>query len=140
MTNLPATLADAEIRLIEADALAYARREIAKWRTIGNPYSDDHLMTPEASRACMRHIYKNVALNNCHRMMDIIALASSEPEADEALRELIVEFGSRGEQLPTELAAYNMEVARRGPDWRFPKRRGRLFALSVVADLPRPER
>ena len=30
MTNLPATLADAEIRLIEADALAYARREIAK--------------------------------------------------------------------------------------------------------------
>src|SRR5882762_7359103 len=135
MTNLPATLADAEIRLIEADALAYARREIAKWRTIGNPYSDDHLMTPEASRACMRHIYKNVALNNCHRMMDIIALASSEPEADEALRELIVEFGSRGEQLPTELAAYNMEVARRGPDWRFPKRRGQKAHHHLLRDI-----
>jgi hypothetical protein len=135
--TLPATLVKAEIRLIEADALAYAQREIAKWRSMGNPYgTGDSVLTPEASRALLRQMYKNIALTHCDRMMDIIALArSGDPDADDALLELIREFLSRGEQLPTELAAYNMEVTRRGEGWHFRKRQGKKWYHHITRNI-----
>src|SRR5258708_5330334 len=108
--TLPATLAQGEVRLIGAQALAHAKRKIAELRSRGNPYgTSDSVLTPEASRAVIRRICRNSALSHCDHIMDIIALArAGDPDADQVLLELIREFLSRGEQMPTELAAFNM--------------------------------
>jgi hypothetical protein len=127
--TLPATLE-------EAEALAYARHQIARWRDAGNPWSEDSILTPEASRAAVRNIYRNIAMAHCDGAMDIIKLAHArDPDADEVLLQLIREYLSRGEQLPTELAFYNMEVTQRGEGWRFRKRRGQKWHHSMLRNI-----
>jgi hypothetical protein len=104
--TLPATLA-------EAEALQYARGIIAYWRDSGNPWSDDSPLTAEAGRAVTRHLLRNAALDHPNHRLALIEMArDGDPDADDVLRTLIIEMQSRGEKLPTELAAHNMEIVR----------------------------
>jgi hypothetical protein len=106
--TLPATL-------IEAEALEFARREIARYRDGTNPWSDDSPLTAEAGRAALRHIMRQASLENpVHRMILAAWGRAGDPDADAVLRTLLIEYQSRGERPPTELANYNMEVLQGG--------------------------
>jgi hypothetical protein len=109
-TNLP-------VRLLEAEAEAFARAEIAWFRD--NPVSlfgiDVKFLDEDDNRRFARHTVKNHALAHPLNMMKTADYARAGWNlADEVLRELIIEFMDRGEPMPTYLASYNMEVARGG--------------------------
>ena len=106
MPRLPMTLK-------EVEALEFARATFAEWRSRGNPWSDDCVFTSEASRAFLRHFLRRAALEHPIHMMHVIAWArTNDPDVKDVLATLIIEFKSRGESLPTELAAYDMEMWR----------------------------
>jgi hypothetical protein len=100
MGQLPATYADA--------ALAFAQQQIVQFRDSTNPWSDDSPLTTEASRALMRHFFQAALQHPIPRMYIIEWAKSGEPDAAAALRTLMIEMKSRREELPTELAEYDM--------------------------------
>lgn len=108
MTTLPATL-------IEAEATEFARAEIAWFHN--NPVSlfgiDVRMLDEGDNRAFARHTMKGHALAHPLNMMKIVDYAWAGWDlADEALRELIIEFEYRSETKPPPLANYAMEIAR----------------------------
>jgi hypothetical protein len=109
-SGLPATI-------LEAEAVTFARAEIAWFQD--NPIYllgiDVKLLDKGDNRRFTVHFLKLFALKHPLCMMRLAEYAREgwDP-ADEALRELIIEFMDRGEKLPTYLAAYNMELAAGG--------------------------
>jgi hypothetical protein len=101
----------------EADALVFARAEIAYFRDHKVSFGsvDLHWFDKSDNRKMAREWVKRYAMGHPTHMMYVVDLANAGwGLADEALRELIIELLDRGEQLPTSLAAYNMTIAR-GP-------------------------
>ena len=135
MVKLPAIMDHAVVQ-IESDALALARRHLAKWRDNGTPYSSDPLMTPGASRAAVLNIYCNIVrLNIEHREVLIEWARAGDDVADEALRGLIRDLLSRGEPLPTELASYNMSLVSGSSDRRFRKKKAQKWYHNLLRDI-----
>jgi len=133
-TKLPASL-------IEAEAIAFARAELewARNTPIDMGGLDVRFFEADDARRFVRQIVKQYALNRPGNMMKIADFARAGWDiADEALRDLILDFVQRGEPLPTYLAAYNMEVVRGGFRRRSgPKKADRLFrdiALMMVVE------
>lgn len=112
----------------------FARREIASIRD--EPInifgldlrwfdkSDNRRLASEAIKVC--------ALANPIQMMTVIGWAQQGwGLAEEALRGLISEYIANGEQLPAELAAYNVELINRRP----PKVRGQQKSDNFLRDI-----
>jgi hypothetical protein len=120
MTRLPMTFKDAETAMLEAEALAYTRHNVRmirdeKIRFFGLELS---WLAKADNRRLAVQMMKNGAARPLF-LMDLCNLARAGwPIADEALRELIVEYQSRGEPMPTPLAAYTMEIADPRQRWR----------------------
>jgi hypothetical protein len=111
---LPATFQEAEQRRIEADALEYARREFVKYSRPGNPWGEEPLLQPEASREFVRFFLRQSwpLAGPMNRMLLIEWARAGDPVVHEVLASLIIEIKSRHEQLPAELAGYDLEITR----------------------------
>jgi hypothetical protein len=108
MTTLPATA-------VEAEALTFAREWLVRIQEAGSPWSEHSPFTAEAGRAVVRHLMRCGALLHSINRLQIIAMArAGDADADAVLRQLLIEMQSRGDPLPTELAAYNMELLHGG--------------------------
>lgn len=104
MTKLPATIQ-------EAEALAYARElhvrhvEIPMFGVAYDWKSDD------AGRQFARDIIKRLAQHRPEHMIEMVERARQGLSvADEALRQLILEYQDRNEKMPTYLASYAMDI------------------------------
>jgi hypothetical protein len=112
MTNLPVAATNAA--LIAAEALAYARTDIARYHAGTNPWSTDSPLTAEAGRAVVRHLMMIWASSAEGRMRLVELALGGEPDAAAVLRTLMLEMKSRGLPLTTELQYYSMTVLQRG--------------------------
>lgn len=100
--------------LAEAEALSYAKRRLVHYNSErSSPYSNDPVLAPAASHAFVSQILRNAMLEFAvHRMTLVDWARAGDPVIHEMLVNLILEFKSRGETLPIELAAYDMEITR----------------------------
>ena len=121
MTQLPATLN-------EAEALAFARHKIALLRDgkiafWGIEYG--RWFEKNESHRISRQMFKAWAMESPINRMNAVEFARAGwTLADEALRELILEYRDRGEPLPsTYLAAFDMEIIAGKRFRRMPARR-----------------
>jgi hypothetical protein len=123
MTTLP----------VEAKALAFARDMVAvirdqKISVFGMELS---WFDKGDNRRLARQIMKSWAHHDPTQQAVADWARSGWDLADEALRELIIEFSDRREPLPTYLSAYSMDVARGG----FRRPRGRKKSDHVLRDI-----
>jgi hypothetical protein len=111
MTKLPA--------IVEAQALTYAREQFAAFRDRKHELypgmGEFSWLDKRDSRRLMVEMLKAVALTDSMHMMIVCDCAKNRLDvADEALRELIIEFENNRKDKPTALADYTMEIARAG--------------------------
>ena len=102
----------------EIDALAFARQQVIWLRDNEiNLLGDDVLpFSTESSQAfALRRLKTHALKHPLHMMWLVDGARAGWRLADQALRELIIEYTDRGEQLPTYLGGYNMDLARGGP-------------------------
>jgi hypothetical protein len=126
----------------EAEALAFAREQIAGWSAGSIPWSPASPFTEEASPAFVRDFLRMGARSGSAMMrMEVIKLARhGDPDAKAVLCETIIEMKTRREELPTDLENYNMELLHGGMGHQppGPKRKNKLLrdifiALTVAA-------
>jgi hypothetical protein len=103
--TLPATT-------IETEALDFARNWLG--RHSGNPWSEHPNLSADAGRAFWRHMLWQGVRHPVSRLQVIAMARAGDVDADAVLRTLMIEMQSRGETLPTELAAFNMEILHGG--------------------------
>ena len=108
--------------ILEAEALAFVRREIAHWHASGTPWSPASPLSEEASRAFVRGQMRHAALLSTYTRMLVVLLArEGDEDARLVLRDLILEMRSRRQELPVDLENYSMEVFARWL-WRTSRR------------------
>jgi len=122
-------------RMVEAEALAFAREWIERFRDGTNPWSSDSALTADSGRAVTQHLMRQATLLHPVNRMQVIAMArAGDTEAHDVLRTLMIEMQSRSEPMPTELINYNMEVLHGGlhqPPG--PKRKDKLLRDVCIA-------
>jgi hypothetical protein len=132
--------------LIEAEALALARQEIAHWNGGGStPWSTAPGLSAEASRAFAREQMRMAARTSTYTRMLIIAMArEGDEDAGLVLRDLILEMRARRQELPVDLENYNMEVLHgaMGHQPPGPKRKNKMLrnisiAMTIAAVVDR---
>lgn len=122
------------LQLTQGSALDFAKSEIEKWRDEPIDLFGIPLLwfDKQDNRRLARQIIKWTALEHPSRMMTVVDWARQGwGLADDALRELIVEYLDRGQQLPTYLASYNMDVAA----GRHRRTRGQQKADNFLRDI-----
>jgi hypothetical protein len=130
---------------LEAEALAFARQEIAHWDASGTPWSPASPLSEEASRAFVRSQMLHAALLSTFTRMRIVLLArEGDEDARMVLRDLILEMRSRRQELPVDLENYSMEVLHGGMGHQRPgpKRKNKMLrniciAMTVAAVVDR---
>ena len=120
------------------EAVAYARRMIER----GHRDGDGSFFSPERSREFLRNAVRMMLLTPDGRI-DLVEYAEAgEEDAQAVVRNIIFEFESRGERVPTEFAGYKMKLLagrepRRltgdGPDGRDRLLRDIAIATTVAA-------
>jgi|SRR5262249_8486816 len=104
MTTLPATT-------VEAEALTYAKQCVRFMHTDSLRATGYSWFSKEGSRLLSRRVLKAHAMTNPFTMDEIVTCAMAGwHDAHEALGELISEFQARGQQLPPQLAAYDIHA------------------------------
>jgi hypothetical protein len=134
MTNmqLPAQYADVA-------AEEFVREEIAWFRANKLPVLgiDVACFDDASARNFALQVLKNYALSHPVCMMNVVDDAKDGWDlADEALRELILEFNDRGELPPTYLSAFAMDIVARGLTPKHipgPKKTDKFFRDIVTA-------
>jgi hypothetical protein len=107
MTVLPAAFHDFQ----EAAAVAFAKERIAIYGS-GDFFDPGYgAFHPEAGRVFLRRIMGNVASISGEALLDLIDYARSGwDDADEVLRQMIVEHIHRGEEMSPFLKTYEAEI------------------------------
>ena len=103
MTSLP-------VPLVEAEALRFACGTIARFHSGGNPWSGDLPLSADGGRAFVRHLMRHWAHSAVGRMRLVELALAGEPDADDVIRSLIIEWKSLGLPLTTEFEYYNMII------------------------------
>jgi hypothetical protein len=104
MTNLPATR-------VEAEALLYARKCVRYLHDGSVRGYGVSWFSKEGGRRLTRIFWKSYALHNQFTMDEVVASAmAGGHDEHEALGELITEFHARGQQLPPQLATYDVHA------------------------------
>ncbi|WP_420564159.1 hypothetical protein [Thalassobaculum sp.] len=79
---------------------------------------------------------KRIAVSRPEALMDVVDLARDGVSvADEALRELMLEYSNRGEVMPTYLSAYNMELLAGRPPGRPGRKKADFFLRDIAIFL-----
>jgi hypothetical protein len=108
-TTLPVTLLEAEATAFARQCIAFARSgklklfgvEPGAWFEKG-----------ESRRAC-RLMFREWMLRDVNNLMDAVEFARAGYEFfEDCLRDLMLEYKHRGEDMPTYLAAFDMELTR----------------------------
>jgi hypothetical protein len=118
-----------------SEELIYARRWVAYFRETGTPWSDESALTPDASRAVLRHLLHNAAEMHPMHRLDIIARArAGDRDADNVLRAMILEADKQNQPLPSELFAYRMEIvnSNRNPQPPARKKKNNMLRNIVI--------
>ena len=137
MTKLPATFAEAEASLLEADALNYARETVRRIRDekisfFGLPLS--WFEKAESRRFVLEFMKQGAKHPSGFAMMDLANYASAGWDlADDALRELYIEYEHRNEPMPPPLRTYIMERADPRRVYRRP--RGQKKSDNLLRDI-----
>jgi hypothetical protein len=131
-SNLPATL-----NAVEKAALDAASNEFAWWRANGSPWSSDSALSPQAGHAMMQSFLALGCGDVTSRLRLIQAARLGLADARAVLQRLILEYQTRGEPMPTEIAAYDMEVKTLGgpTPWGGPKRAARMSRDLVITTV-----
>ncbi len=137
MTKLPATL-------LEAEALAFARREIAHWHSSATPWSAP-VLSDAASRAFAREQMRIAASLSTYTRMRVILLARcGDEDARAVLRDLILDARTRHQPLPLDLENYELELVHgaMGHQLSGPKKKNKILrnvfiCLTVAAVVDR---
>jgi hypothetical protein len=129
MTTLPATL-------LEAEAIDFARKHIAFVRSgklkLFGVASGAWFEMGESQRAC-RLMLRELMLRDVTILIDAVTFARAGYEMfEECLRELILEFQNRGEEMPVYLAAFAMELTR---GIQYSRKAGRHRSDNTVRDI-----
>jgi hypothetical protein len=103
-TNLPVTL-------VEAEALAYAKECVRFMHADSLRATGHSWFSKEGSRRLSRRVLKAYAMTSPFTMDEIVTHAiAGWHDAHEALGELIAECHARGQQLPPQLASYDVHA------------------------------
>jgi hypothetical protein len=105
LKRLPVTFDDAA-------AMQFARSEIVRLKQPGNPWEENgaSLLTAEASSVIVRRLFGH-ALHFARGRMGVIELArTGNTDAQEVLREVMIEIDSQNLPMHLELKAYRNEV------------------------------
>ena len=82
-----------EAPIVEVEALAFARQEIARWHSGTSPWANAPVMSETASRAFMRENMGMAARFSTYTRMRVIAAARfGDEDARAVLRDLILEM------------------------------------------------
>jgi hypothetical protein len=133
----PAKFVPAVIPLSAAEqaALDFARREFLSWhQNNSNPWSNGSALVPAASHAMVQTFLSRGWGDVTTRLRLIMLARLGLRDADAALRRIILEYQSRRELMPTELASYDMEVKTFGlpAPWAGPKKSSRLLRDMLI--------
>jgi hypothetical protein len=121
---------------IEAEALTFARQEIAHWHASGTRWSPASPLSEEASRAFVRSQMRHAAQLSAYTRMQVILLArEGDEDARAVLRDLILESRARRQELPTDLENYEMELVHGGMGHQppGPKRKNKMLRNITIA-------
>jgi hypothetical protein len=127
VTSLPATI-------VEAEALSYTRAWAARADAGDFLGLGCSILDPECGPRFLRRLMRTCWENSARAQLLLIELARAGwDEADDLLRELILEFINRGEPLPAFLATYNAWVVTGSRT--APRPRGRKKSTNVMQDV-----
>lgn len=126
-----------------AAALVFATERIAFWRETAVPLWPLPALKWLDKTASHRYFVEMIKLSALAHPSNTIIIVDYARQgwdlADTALRELILEFHDRREQLPTYLASYNMEIVHeigeRSPRPRGPKKSDIFLRNIVLASI-----
>src|SRR6476660_8503124 len=133
MTTLPATY-------LEAEAVDFARQHIAYVRDgklkLWGVASGEWFEKGDSQRACSIAMAE-WALEDATNLMQAVAFARAGFELwEDCLRDLILNFQNRRQELPTYLAAFAMDLTRGDLTWgKVPKQSGRRRSTDAVRNL-----
>jgi hypothetical protein len=117
---------------VEVEALTYAKECIRFMHTDSLRATGYSWFSKEGSRELSRRILKVHAMTSPFAMDEIVTYAMAGwHDAHEALGELISEFHARGQQLPCQLAAYDIHAWHR----RLASLRGRRKSDNVTRNI-----
>lgn len=109
---------------LEAEALASAREYLDRLRSY---------LGPETGREFLRNTMRWLLRQSVTSRLHVISRARAGYEdADLVVRELCLEMESRGEQLPTELSAYRMDIMAAAG---YKRRRGKKKVDNLFRDI-----
>jgi hypothetical protein len=109
---------------VDEAALKFAREKFQFFRKTGNPWSKDSPFTAAAGHALSQWFLALGWQDVITRMQLVMLARAGVRDAQAVLRRIILEHQTRGEALPTEVAAYDMEVKTFGPapaQWAGPR-------------------
>jgi hypothetical protein len=117
---------------VEAEALTYAKECIRFMHTDSLRATGYSSFSKEGSRLLSRRVLKAYAMTSPFTMDEIVTYAMvGWHDAHEALGELISEFHARGQQLPPQLATYDIHAWHR----RLASSRGRRKSDNVTRNI-----
>ena len=132
IASVPAVISLSEI---EHRALHFARREFLFWRqNNSNPWSASSSFSPTASQAMVQSFLIRGWGDVMTRQWLVMLARRGLRDAQAALQRIILEYQSGGERMPTELAAYDMDVKRFGlpAQWAGPKSSTRMLRDMII--------
>jgi hypothetical protein len=132
MTKLPVATTP-----VEAEALAYARRLIARFHADGTPWGPMSPLEVPGNRAFIRHVIRpGLFVSAVTRMILVGAARAGDEDAILVLRDYILEAKSRRQELPAEIHAYDMELTLHGGSSRRPppgpKRKNKFYRNIII--------
>lgn len=115
---------------VEEEALKFAREKFRfLHKTGGNPWSEDSPFSAAAGHALSQWVLRLGWHDVITRMHLVMLGRAGVRDAQAVLHRIILEYQTRGEALPTEVAAYDMEVKTFGPapaQWAGPRAADKL--------------
>jgi hypothetical protein len=122
--NVPAVIS---LNANEQAALDFARQEFIQCKNTDSPWGGGSMLSPEASHGLIASTLTWGWADVRMRLWLIMLARAGLPDAQMALQRIILECQSRHERMPTELAAYDMEVKTFGlPSQAGPKKTARM--------------
>jgi hypothetical protein len=117
---------------VEQAALTFAREQFTSFQNSSSPWSESSMLSPAAGHAWVQSVLKLGWHDVVNRLRLLMMARAGQRDAQAVLQRIILEYQTRGERMPLELEAYDMEVKTFGPA---PQRPARKKASRMARDL-----